>query len=273
MSDREDRPADEPGPPVPPDLGSLPPPQWPVAPTVSLQDNSYLPFSNWSYANFALALVAGIIIGPFLAVIVITVVSGPGAVDDTPTLVLLGVQAFSSLTALYLISRFRGSGSWRDDYGFVINPRHVWGLVAGMVLQVAVALLTYPLIERFADLSGGEIALFALLVAVLTPIFEEIVFRGMLLGRLVKSMNRHWAAAISAVAFGGTHLLDPNALLVVPGLIVVGLVLAYTAYYSKNLSLPIFVHMGVNGLAVLLLAFQDELEELAETVETIVWFV
>ena len=155
-----------------------------------------------------------------------------------------------------------------------------------MVLQIAVALLTYPLIERFAeddgpqqeiarvaaDLTGAEIAFFGLMVAVLTPIFEEIVFRGMLLGKLVKSMNRHWAAGISAVAFGATHLLDPNALLVVPGLTLVGLALAYTAYYSKNLSLPIFVHMGVNGLAVLLLAFQDQLEELAETVETVIWF-
>ena len=287
MSDWDDRQADLPGGSVPPDLSALPPPEWPSAPTVPLSDDSYLPFSSWSYGNFALALVAGIIIGPFLAVIAITLVSGADAVEDTPTLVLLGVQAVSSFAALFLLSRLRGTGSWRDDYGFVVRPRHIWGLFAGMVLQIAVALLTFPLIERFAeddgpqqeiarvaaDLSGTEIVFFGIVVAVLTPIFEEVVFRGMLLGRLVKSMNRHWAAAISAIAFGATHLLDPNAFLVVPGLIIVGLVLAYVAYYSKNLSLPIFVHMGVNGLAVLLLAFQDELEKLAETVETIIWFI
>ena len=125
MNDWEERPADDPGPDVPEigpppqwpvddvgtggttDLGALPPPQWPAAPSVALSDDSYLPFSNWSYANFALALVAGIVIGPFL--------------------------------------------------------------------QIAVALLTYPLIQRFAEddgpqqeiarvaaeLSGAEIAFFA----------------------------------------------------------------------------------------------------------------
>ena len=107
-------------------------------------------------------------------------------------------------------------------------------------------------------------------VSVTAGIVEEIVFRGMLLGRLVKRFSKHWAAIISAAAFAATHLLDPNAFLVVPGLFLVGVALAYLAYRSANLSLPIFVHMGVNGLAVLLLAFADEIEDAVDPVEALV---
>lgn len=230
-----------------------------------------------------IALVVGIVLGPFLAVIAYALVAGAEAAEDIPTLVLLAVQVATSFAVLLFLSRRRGSGSWRTDYGFVLEARHVWGIAAGMALQIGVAVLSLPLVERFGEdgpqqriaqeateLSGGELLLFALLVAVLTPIFEEIVFRGMLLSRLVRSLNRHWAAVISAAAFAAIHLADPNALLVVPGLFVVGLVLAYLAYYSGNLSLPIFVHMGVNGLAVLILSFADELNEIAETVESVI---
>jgi len=283
LSEPDDRGPDNPS---PPDLADLPPPAWPDAPRVALNDDSYLPYSKWSYGHFALALVSGIIIGPFLAVLAVALLNGPESIEDTPTLLLLTVQAVSSFLVLFILSRWRGSGSWRDDFGFVVSWRHLWGLFAGMVLQIAVALITYPLVERFAadegpqqeiaqvasSLSGLEIAYFALLVAVLTPIFEEVVFRGMLLGRLVKSMSRRSAALVSALAFAATHLLDPNALLVVPGLFLVGLALAYVAYYSRNLSLPIFVHMGVNGLAVLLLAYSDQIEELFETVEGFIRF-
>lgn len=262
-------------------LENLPPPDWPDQ-TVS-GSPGYLPHANWSYGHIAVALITGIVVGPFVALILAAAVGGAAAARDVPTLLLLSAQAFTSIGVLYALSRIRGSGSWSTDFGFALHPRHIWGIGAGMVLQIAVALLTFPLVERFADddgpqqeiaqvvsdLSGVEIVYFAVIVAVVTPIFEEVVFRGMLLGRLVKTLSRHRAAVISAAAFAAVHLLDPDALLVVPGLFIVGLALAYLAMHAGNLSLPIFVHMGVNALAVLLLAFQDELERLAETAEAL----
>lgn len=269
-------------------LDNLPPPTGPSSQGASGEQDAYLPSSNWSYGNTVLALVGGIIIAPFIGVIIYSLLAtGSADPEDIPTNLLLAIQVFGGFGFLLFLTLRRGTGSWRTDYGFAIEPRHIWGLMAGMVLQVAVALLTFPLVQTFAEddgpqqeiaqiaagLTGIEIALFALFVAVLTPVFEEIVFRGMLLGRLVKRFSRRWAAVISAAAFAATHLLDPNALLVVPGLFIVGLALAYMAYYSKNLSLPIFAHMGVNGLAVLLLAYADEIDELSETVEGLIHLV
>ncbi|MCP3975548.1 MAG: CPBP family intramembrane metalloprotease [bacterium] len=264
-----------------PDLSALPPPSWPgPAGDVGV----YLPFSNWSYGQTVLALLVGILVGPFAVASILTIVDGPDAIEDASTFLLLAAQAVSSLGIVFYLSRFRGSGSWPNDYGFSLKAKFAWGIAFGMGLQIAVALLTYPLIQWFAEddgpqqeiarlatsLTGSEIFFFAIFVAVVAPIFEEIVFRGMLLGRLTKSMGRHPAVLISGAAFAATHLFDTNAILVVPGLFVVGVVLGYAALYAKNLSLPIYIHVGVNGLAVLLLTFSDELEELSESVESVI---
>ncbi len=262
-----------------PDLDALPPPS--RRPNNMAPADEYLPSVNWSYSQFALTLLIGIIVGPFVGLLIYGVINGE-VTEDVPTLFLLAAQVVASFGVLLFLSQRRGSGNWRTDFGFAMEPRHLWWIGGGMVLQIGVALLTFPLVERFArddrpqqeiarlatEMSGAELAIFGLIVAVLTPIFEEVVFRGMLLGRLVKTMSRRWAAVVSAAAFAAIHLADPNAYLVVPGLFLVGLALAYVAYHSKNLSVPIFVHIGVNGLAVLLLAFADELEEIAESVES-----
>ena len=264
-----------------PNLDALPPPAG--APNEPVGDSDYLPNVSWGYGHFATALLVGIIIGPFLGLLGYVAVNG-GNVEEVPTLFLLATQVVTSFGVLLFLSLKRGTGNWRTDYGFALEPRHLWWIGGGMALQIGVALLTFPLVERFAEddgpqqeiarlateMSGVELAMFAIIVALLTPVFEEIVFRGMLLSRLVKKMNRHWAAVVSAVAFAAIHLADPNAYLVVPGLFIVGLALAYVAYYSKNLSIPIFVHIGVNSLAVLFLAFADELEEIADTVESLI---
>ena len=262
-----------------PDLAALPPPELPES--IRRGAVRYLPNARWRFHHVLLALVVGIIVGPFLAVAAIAIGSGADPASNPEPLVVLGFQAFSSLGALYLLSRFRGSGSWKYDYGFQMRWRDTWGIVAGAVLQIMVAVVTYPLIQQFAEeegpqqevgqlaagLSGTELLVFGFIVAVITPIFEEIVFRGMLLSRLTRLMNRHWAAVLSAAAFAAVHLLDPGALLVVPGLFLVGLALAYAAYQSNDLSLPIYMHMGVNGLAVVLLAYSDEIEKYLESVE------
>ncbi|NND04559.1 MAG: CPBP family intramembrane metalloprotease [Acidimicrobiia bacterium] len=264
-----------------PDLDGLPPPTG--APNESAASDDYLPQVNWSYGQIAIALLFGIIVGPFIGLAIYAVLNGQ-ATEDVPTLFLLTSQVIASFGVLIFLSMRRGTGDWRTDFGFAIELRHFWWIAGGMVLQIGVALLTFPLVDRFAqddgpqqeiariatDLSGTELLIFGVIVAIFTPIFEEVVFRGMLLGRLVKSMSRRWAAVVSAGAFAAIHLADPNAYLVVPGLFIVGLALAYVAYRSKNLSIPILVHIGVNSLAVFFLAFADELEDAAEAVESLI---
>ena len=107
-----------------PDLDSLPPPEMPEA--IRPSAVRFLPHARWRIRHVLLALIIGIIVGPFIALAAIAISSGADPTSDPEPLVVLGFQAVTSLAVLYLLSRFRGSGSWKHDYGFQMRwTRHV----------------------------------------------------------------------------------------------------------------------------------------------------
>jgi membrane protease YdiL (CAAX protease family) len=58
------------------------------------------------------------------------------------------------------------------------------------------------------------------------------------------------AVGLSALLFASAHLLDPGAVLVLPGLLLVGIVSGILAVRSGDLSRPILLHVGFNVLVV-----------------------
>jgi len=129
-------------------------------------------------------------------------------------------------------------------------------------------------------------------VAVAAPLIEEMLFRGMLLSWLTRlrvkvpamafrirptpyvfrfgprtlGPPRVWVAIVaSAAVFAGVHLLDPNAKAVVPGLFLLGVVLAWVAVRRGDLSLPIAIHSGINLLAAISILYGEQLLEWSET--------
>lgn len=263
-----------PDPSQPPDLSALPPP---VPPSAGLPD-MYLPESNWSYATVAAAILVGFV-AVTIAASTILVVSSARVVEDIPTSALLTVQSGATLLLLAGLSRYRGTGSWRRDFGLEIDLRQSWGLAAGAVIQVAVAILLIPLVrlvgddgpqqtiaQEAASVEGWALVGIVFFVVLVAPVVEELVYRGMLLGRLVKTMSKNRAVATSAAVFAVIHLADPNAILVVPGLFMVGIALGLLALRAGNIGLAIFAHMGVNGFGVVLLLYSDEALESVESV-------
>ena len=99
---------------------------------------------------------------------------------------------------------------------------------------------------------GGRIAILLILVVV-APVLEELLYRGVLLGRLRRSYSAHTSVVVSAAIFSAIHLIDPNAAFVVPGLFVIGLVLGYQALKTGRIGLSIMTHAGVNLLAAIAL--------------------
>lgn len=61
-------------------------------------------------------------------------------------------------------------------------------------------------------------------------------------------------------------MLDQNAVLAVPGLFIIGIALAWFALRDGDLSVPIFVHAGVNLTGAVVLIFGDQLSEAAGAV-------
>lgn len=100
-----------------------------------------------------------------------------------------------------------------------------------------------------------------IMVAVLAPIFEEILFRGILMkGMLNNKMNPYWAIVLSAFIFGAIHVFPWQFL----GAFLLGMVLGLVYWKTKSLLLPILMHAFNNFIAAMLMIFVkvDSLEAL-----------
>lgn len=234
----------------------------------------YLQTVEWNFPQI-IAVFGGGLVGAFIAGAVVGAISGLEVTVSAFVWTFVG-QATGNLVVLAYLSRTRGTGSFATDFGFELRLEHWWGLPAGAALQFVAAILSAPLVRvLFPDgapeqsivtiTEGTETVVDAILILVavglLAPVVEEILFRGMLLSRLVRSMGMWWAIVAQAAIFAGLHLADPNAIAAIPGLFLIGAVLGYAATKTGSLSLPITLHAGVNLTAGLLLIYGGELVE------------
>ena len=232
---------------------------------------------SWAAAVFFAGLVGANLVG------VVLVLANAELLDPIPFSLIFFGQAAASLWVVFLFSRREASGSLSADVGLVLAGRDWWALLAGMGLQIAVALVTIPLIELMfpdgapsqgvADIASNtettlEIVLIFVSVAMLAPLVEEVLYRGMLLPALNRFMGRWPAIVLSAAIFAGVHLIDWQARAAVPGLFLIGIVLGWVAMRRGDLSLAIPMHAGINLLAAILLVWGTEIVDwLEEQVE------
>ena len=164
---------------------------------------------------------------------------------------------------------------------FIVRPYHASWATLGYrsvpVLRLAIPLLAYPVtvfvaadveaaVVRFVlhghfvnpqaqQLAGGVTRTAAntvgllLLVAVLAPLVEETVFRGVLYQWLRKSLPVWAAAGLSATIFATTHVIPT----IFPWLFVTGLALALVFEYCGTLYCSMLLHGIINGVNVAML--------------------
>lgn len=256
---------------------NLPPPP-PPPPSEPDAGSNYLQTSPWTGIRFVgvlAAWLAGGLVGGVVAL----------AVGLDPSQEALGLaftvvaQAAAASWVILRISRASGSRSLRRDVGLEIEGRDVVGVLWGVGLQVGAALLISPLVrlvlddfdtqQQVADVAeatgdtGGRLLLVFVFVLV-APFIEEVIFRGVMLGWLARHVSVRSAVVLSAAGFASVHLLDPNAILAVPSLFLIGLVLGWAAQRRGSLSLPIFMHAGVNLLGAIFLMWGDEIVDYLE---------
>lgn len=250
----------------------------------------YLPVANWRVRDVVFAFLAGIA-GSTVATIAVLAL-GLEPLDPVPFSIIFAGQFAGSMLVIVALSRRRGSGSLAADVGFHVRLRDWWGVPAGMVLQIAIALVTAPFIiwvfgddppeQGVSEIANSsetliEQLLIVISVAVLAPIVEEVIYRGMLLNVLARRFSRWPAILISAGVFAGVHLVDPNAIAVVPGLFLLGIVLGWVSLRRGDISLAIALHSGINLLAAITLVWGSELlewsEQRLEEIEGIIAFL
>jgi hypothetical protein len=165
-----------------------------------------------------------------------------------------------------VVARWKGRGSLRQDFGLQLDIADWWALFAGMgVFLVASALIALPnswisqsqkVVEDLESATGAKLWLLALFAAIVAPVTEELLFRGLLLRSLRRRMPPVWAIALQALIFALAHpLLSPTLgdLVPVPALFLLGAISGCFAESKGNLSRSILLHIGFNLITVVAL--------------------
>lgn len=135
--------------------------------------------------------------------------------------------------------------------------------IASVVLATGVVVVLQGASDRSVDLptqvnpdlTGWGLVSFAIFAVIAAPVLEEFVFRGLLF-RSIADRSGFWLGAlVSAVAFGGFHLLTPGDGLDVLALglthVGTGLGLAWIYWTRRNLLANIAGHAVFNLIAVI----------------------
>ena len=241
------------------------------------------PQSRFTYVDFILVFVAGI----FTSLIATIAALAAGAIplDELTTgipsraafWIILPAQVFGEVLALAWIAQRKATGRLSTDYGLVIKARDAVYVLLGAALLVGLGLAFSPLaqalgvnqspqdvVQAVADVSDFPTRLMVLLgVVVLSPITEELAFRGLLLRTVLQKRSVVSAVIIQALVFAAFHLLDGGAIqaaaVVIPELFIVGVVLGYLAVRSGSLSRSIYTHAGFNLITTLALFYAPNL--------------
>lgn len=99
----------------------------------------------------------------------------------------------------------------------------------------------------FSTMTGLDIILLFACVSVLAPVFEEILFRSIVMRELSTCMPVGFAIVIQGILFGLVH----GNLVQLVFTSVIGILLGFIYYKTKNLVISILVHLFFNCSAVL----------------------
>jgi membrane protease YdiL (CAAX protease family) len=223
---------------------------------------------RWGIGDFFIVYFAGLfvgLVGGSLASVASGQVAGESANAATIAGSIVGMYLGYAAT-LVVISRTKGRGSLAADFGARVRVQYWWALVAGAALQIVLGAFVYPLVtlvdenqnivEELKDSSGAKLAVLLLTAGFLAPIFEEIIFRGLLQRALRRRLLPEYAIAIQAFAFAMAHPFgDPSlgSLAVVPALFALGVISGIAAERTGDLSVSIPLHMGFNLLTLVAL--------------------
>src|SRR6516164_952938 len=123
------------------------------------------------------------------------------------------------------------------------------GILVGMVwFGLLIAMLYVGGYYQIDRLAFPNRLLSAVIFAMGTAIWEEVTFRGLLFRVTEQTFGTWVGVAVSAVAFGALHGLNPNASLAASVAIVLesGILLAAAYFATRTLWLPIGLHFGWN---------------------------
>lgn len=101
--------------------------------------------------------------------------------------------------------------------------------------------------EAVQGASPWSVVLLLVVLSVITPLWEESLFRGAFWSGFSRHLAAPWAILITAVLFAAVHAAPPAW----PYLLTIGLGLTWLRWFHRNLWAPIVMHAVNNTLATL----------------------
>jgi membrane protease YdiL (CAAX protease family) len=199
-------------------------------------------------------LITGILVSAALILIPDTTL----LTSNTSTLSFL-IETIAILAATWIARRSLDRRSFKS-LGFEWNEYAVTDLLLGFFIPAILMSLVF-LIEwalgyitfegfawQFEDFSTVTRSLgFGFLTFVLVAISEEVLSRGYHLQNLTEGLNLFWGLIISSSIFSVLHLANPSSgISAFTGLIAAGIFLAFGWLRTRQLWLPIGLHLGWN---------------------------
>lgn len=189
----------------------------------------------------------------------------PGAPPPWLITLAIGVPTLVAAALAIAIATWRGNGP-RIDFRWQWSWRAIGlGLafgIGGLFVTLPAALLYQSIVGPDATSAVGGVfegvrttwpvaITVLLLVAVIAPICEEVVYRGLLWGALEQRWGRVMAATVSTLVFALAHLEPQRA----PLLLVVAIPIALARLYSGSLWGGIIAHQVTNLLPGIVMMF------------------
>jgi membrane protease YdiL (CAAX protease family) len=218
---------------------------------------------TWGLGDFCWIYFAGLVGSVILAGVGYGITGDPAGEPGALTIGLAFAGQFGTWVAgLVFVSRRKGRGSLRDDFGLAFSPRDLILILAGVGLEIVLALMVFPIADMVSDeqqqvvkdlqeATGFKLAVIALFAGLIAPVCEELLFRGLLLRAFQRRVPADMAVILSALVFALAHpALDPSlgTFAIVPALFALGLISGAIAVRRGNLSASIMLHIGFNLL-------------------------
>jgi membrane protease YdiL (CAAX protease family) len=192
--------------------------------------------------------------------IIVTIMAGFFGPITGDTIVLGQIVSFFATTgSVYIARRWLDKRSFAS-LGLQLNSRTFLDILAGIgitfllmgSIYLLMSVLGWLTFKGFAwefdpiSLVVGNVLLF-FVAFVFVAWNEELLSRGYQLQTIASGLNLFWGVVISSAVFGLLHLGNPNATWVsAAGIFFAGLFLAYGYIRTKQLWLPIGLHLGWN---------------------------
>ncbi len=171
-------------------------------------------------------------------------------------------SGFGSLIIFALIFKNRKENLKKRSRFNPITPKQIgWSTLIGFsfvffsMLIVQMLSKMFPIqyanyLELMDQLVGAPLLAVILAVVIVAPLFEEIMFRGIVYDSLQKRMNMYVAAVIAGLLFGLYHMNIFQGTFAS----LIGIVMGLSLIWTKSIWAPMIIHF-VNNLVSVLLSF------------------